>query len=565
VSTHRNNPAVAALAERFEVLDVLGEGGMGTVYRARTRDGDRLVALKVLHNTSERSRKRFLEREGALTASLRHPGIVRVHAAGEAGGLAYLAYELVEGGQPLAAVPGPAGRARFLEHVRQAAEAVGHAHAQGVIHRDLKPENVLVDAEGRARVADFGLAWAQGLERLTQTQALVGTPHYMAPEAYQGESHAPTLDVFSLGVVLYEGLTGRPPYEGETLLALAAAKTQGDVVPPRKIDPSVSPALNAVVLQALDPAPARRPPDGAALAAALREAERNPDAVPSFPTARPGVALALLTLALVLGGLTLTRPGETSSKAPVAASSPPPTSTTEPRPLSPARIERGARELQALKAPGDPASRVPALQTWLTDFAGHPDAEEARELLEVLRPLAPTRVLHLDLGDAWAFWAVWTEEGGLLVRHEGEAPSLTRWDAGGDAPSWTRPLPFARSTPTANRRGLLGASGEGLHVLNDVGQPDARRIPLRALNDDTPVRSFLAHPDGRRVLLGLSKQRILEVDLDEGTVLRRLRTQARPICDLAISPGGRWLAASSGEASEARALDPTMTGYLIEL
>jgi len=259
------------LAARFEVLDVLGRGGMGVVYRARDVESGREVALKVLRPGRERSdelRKR-LRREGELTAGLHHPGIVGVHAAGETEGRAWLAYELVEGARTLeeALAQGPEP-ARALEWIRQVAEATAHAHARGVVHRDLKPANVLIDAADRARVADFGLAWAVGAESLTRSDAIVGTPSYLPPErlAQTGDPRAPTGDVWALGILLYRALAGRSPYSARTLAELAAQVTGSDPPPPSRSDPGIPAALDAVCRRALARRPAERYPDAGAFA-----------------------------------------------------------------------------------------------------------------------------------------------------------------------------------------------------------------------------------------------------------------------------------------------------------
>ncbi|MBX3468809.1 MAG: SUMF1/EgtB/PvdO family nonheme iron enzyme [Planctomycetes bacterium] len=264
----------AGLREAYEVEGELGRGAMGVVLRARERGTGRRVALKLVVAAggrvdparAARTRERF-RREGEITASLRHPGIVRVHAAGEAEGVPFLAYELVEGSRTLEDVLGRGGEpdlARRVALVRDVARALGHAHARGVVHRDVKPSNVLIDAEGRVRVADFGLALAQGLERLTATGAAVGTPYYMAPEqvAGQRDAYGPPTDVWALGVLLYQAATGRLPFDGETLTELT-----GKILSGRHPAPGGPAAgLAPVVARALRVAPGERHPDGEAFA-----------------------------------------------------------------------------------------------------------------------------------------------------------------------------------------------------------------------------------------------------------------------------------------------------------
>ena len=258
-----------ALGERFELLGELGRGGMGVVLRARERATGRLVALKlILEGGQAGVRRERFQREGELAARLDHLGIVRVHGAGEAGGVPWLACELVEEAKSLDQVlPGLPLRRR-VALVRDLARALGHAHARGVIHRDVKPTNVLVAPDGRPRLTDFGLAAATSQERLTRTGVLIGTPFYMAPEqiAAQRADLGPHTDVWAVGVILYQALTGRLPFPGEDLLQLAAAICDREPVPPRELDPRLPPAFEAVCLRALTKDPTRRHPHAGALA-----------------------------------------------------------------------------------------------------------------------------------------------------------------------------------------------------------------------------------------------------------------------------------------------------------
>jgi len=260
---------LARLGQRYRLLSELGRGAMGVVYRAREPGTGREVALKVIagEGLGEKRLARF-RREGEITAGLDHPGIVKVHAAGDVDGIPYLAYELVGGAETLREVLERASRRRRVELIRDAARAIGHAHAQGVVHRDFKPENVLVTAEGEVRVADFGLAAAQGLDRLTKTGAMLGTPSFMSPEQFEArrEDTGPPTDVWALGVTLYHALTGELPFRGGSYLELGAKINEADPEPPRGLDPTVPAALEAVVLRALRRDPAERYSDGDAFA-----------------------------------------------------------------------------------------------------------------------------------------------------------------------------------------------------------------------------------------------------------------------------------------------------------
>lgn len=239
---------------------------MAVVYRARDLRMDRLVALKVLHERASPERLARLRREGQLTANLQHPGIVRIHSAGDLDGQPWLAYEVVEGARTLdQAVEGLGLRERVCL-VREVAAAIGHAHEHGVIHRDIKAENVLVDVSGRARVIDFGIAYQDQAETLSKTGGLLGTPFAMAPEQFGRGRVGPPADVWALGVLLYEALTGEQPFAGESLLQLAAQVEAAEVTPPSELSPEVPPELSVICLSCLQREPEDRYPNAGSLA-----------------------------------------------------------------------------------------------------------------------------------------------------------------------------------------------------------------------------------------------------------------------------------------------------------
>jgi tetratricopeptide (TPR) repeat protein len=293
--------------EGLKVLGELGRGGMGVVYRARDLATGRDVALKVVLGPSPSVQQlaRF-EREGQLTACLAHPGIVGIHSAGVVRGAPYLVYELVEGAQELGEVLPTLPTSRKLEMIRDVASALGYAHAKGVVHRDVKPENILVDSAGRVRVADFGLAFDIELERITATNAILGTPLYMSPEQLASRRHllGPPSDVWSLGVVLYEALTGEVPFDATGLLELHVMLNEGEITPVRDLAPDVHPDLEAIVFRCLQRDPSQRYPSATELADDIT-AHLDGHAVAASPwrrtrgSRRRGVAVALL------GGVTL--------------------------------------------------------------------------------------------------------------------------------------------------------------------------------------------------------------------------------------------------------------------
>ena len=298
----------AIFEERFEALRRASSGGMGTVFRARDRHGGGWVALKILRGQDALDVERFA-REAAILAGLDHPGIVRFVAQGETtNGEHYLAMEWLEG-EDLAERLGHRGLsvAECLTLARRAAEALAFAHARGLVHRDLKPSNLfLVGGDvGRVKLVDFGIArLGQEGKRLTSTGALLGTPGYIAPEQIQGmPAHDPRADVFALGCVLFECLTGRPAFEGLHTMAVLAKILLQEVPRVRALRPAIPEPLDALVARMMARDPEDRPPDGAAVVAELERLEGREEAQqlgPSAAAARPpldaGARAAALTL-----------------------------------------------------------------------------------------------------------------------------------------------------------------------------------------------------------------------------------------------------------------------------
>jgi tetratricopeptide (TPR) repeat protein len=312
------------IAGRFELLEELGSGGMGVVYHARELSSGRSVAIKLMSGAMSPSQKERFRREGVVTAALRHPGIVSIHGAGAVRGAPYLVYEYVPGGRTYRdLLDEGAPRSDLLGALRDAADALGAAHAEGVVHRDVKPGNLLVTPEGQVRVADFGLVRAVGLEDLTKTGQVLGTPSYMPYEQFDGDRDTvdPTFDVWALGVILHEVIAGESPFVVANMLELIGA-VQFTPIDPRRLAPSLEPELEAICKRALQRDPARRYPDAAAFAADLSSflAGERPVGIGrgrEGPVA--GVLLAALlvasVLALAITVLLLTPPAETLTQA----------------------------------------------------------------------------------------------------------------------------------------------------------------------------------------------------------------------------------------------------------
>lgn len=301
-------PPRAAPARRlgeYELLDTLGAGGMGTVYRARHIDSGAVRALKTLVAADPELLARF-QREGEGQARVDdHPHIVRVHTLGRDGATWFLVMDLVEGGSLARrlreALPPPDVAARW---VRDLALAVEHAHSRGVLHRDLKPDNVLFDGEV-PKLVDFGLAKLVDARSLTATGTVLGTPAYMAPEQVDGARGGVSVatDVYGLGGVLYACLTGRAPFEGGSMLQIMLQALEEPPVPPRALRPEVPAALEAVCLRALEKDPARRFTSAAALAEALEDALAQRRDEPARSMRVPLLAAVAAALAASAGTL----------------------------------------------------------------------------------------------------------------------------------------------------------------------------------------------------------------------------------------------------------------------
>ncbi len=255
---------------RYLVESELGRGGMGAVFLARDENLQRWVALKVItsHAASVSDRERFL-REARSAAQLAHPNIATIYEIGEHDGQPYIAMEHVEGvSLGVRLLDGPLSIAEATSLARQLSSALARAHAAAIVHRDVKPANIMVMRDGTVKLLDFGLARPADVDAppsasapppLTALGAIVGTPGYMSPEQARGEHTATASDVFSLGTVLYEALTGRAPFQGENVLALLIAVTAHEPTPLRSLRSDVSPVLEDLVTGCLAKQPDRRP------------------------------------------------------------------------------------------------------------------------------------------------------------------------------------------------------------------------------------------------------------------------------------------------------------------
>ncbi len=250
------------LAGRYELLKLIGQGGMGAVYKARDKELDRVVALKLIRPELAKNPEvlRRFKQELILARQVTHKNVIRIFDLGQSDGIKFITMDFVEG-QDLRSLLleksklAPEQAARIMLQICRALEA---AHAEGVIHRDLKPQNIMLDASGRILVMDFGIARSAYLPGMTQTGALIGTPEYMSPEQGRGEPLTERSDLFSMGIIFYELLTGKSPYHSDTPLATLWKRMTEKVTPPMVLDPTLPQALSDIVVKALEIEPKNR-------------------------------------------------------------------------------------------------------------------------------------------------------------------------------------------------------------------------------------------------------------------------------------------------------------------
>src|SRR5579863_3343985 len=244
------------LADRYEILQLLGQGGMGAVYKARDTELERLVALKLIRPELA-SNPEILHRfkqELILAREVTHRNVIRIFDLGQAKGIKFITMEFVEG-RDLRTVLRERGKLSVDEAVQivaQVCRALDAAHTAGVVHRDLKPQNIMLDAKDRVYVMDFGIAHSLETPGMTQTGALMGTPEYMSPEQAKGMKVDARSDLFALGIIFYEMLTGVSPFKADSALATLLKRTTERPQPPVELDPTIPKAISDVVMKCLE-------------------------------------------------------------------------------------------------------------------------------------------------------------------------------------------------------------------------------------------------------------------------------------------------------------------------
>ncbi|MCA8924996.1 MAG: protein kinase [Planctomycetes bacterium] len=546
----------------FTLLEVLGRGGMGIVYRARDHALGREVALKFILDARGNARRleRF-RREGQVTASLNHPAILKVHGAGELEGIPYLEYELVPEARSLKQACRALALRDRLTLLRDAARGLGHAHAHGVVHRDVKPDNVLVDTEGRVLVADFGLAAAGGMQRLTLSGAMVGTPHYMAPELAVGERDkvGPPTDVWALGVLLFELLAGRLPFDAQSLVQLSVQIASGQTPSPRDVDPSIDRGLEAICAKALRKEPELRYAHGDAFADDLDAWLSGAQLSASTPTARRPLARGAsraLPVALAVGGVlgaglfvVLSRPG--GAKGPSAAgvsaveTQALPPAPSQPARLSAAEVTAGRAEWTTALAMHDPEQQVALAYDWLRRYPQHPEAPEVERFVAERRFSYPLRTLrHADDGTSHC---VFVAPGKLLVA--GADGTLTRWnlDTGALEQRWAvssgEPMPAVKAFVATADLAVLGTQS-GLYWFDlRIGKTVTRIRGPR-------VNALRRSPDGSTLAVAEEGPQVRAFAFASGARVHTFSGYPSSVATLAYSPDGGRLLTLVGHKSE---------------
>ncbi len=326
------------VAGRYRLDTLLGGGGMSEVWLAEDTQLGRRVALKLLGRGADPAR---FEREAHAVAALADPNICRLYDYGEEAGRPFMVLEFLPGGtleeQLVPGDPYPGDETERL--ARELASGLAHAHDRGLVHRDLKPANILFDEEGRAKIADFGIAHLGGARTLTETGTLLGTAAYISPEQAQAQQATPASDVYAFGVILYRLLTGRLPFEAESPVELARMHIHERPRLVREVRADAPPGLAALADTALAKDPAARPPDGAALVEALGAGATAPEAPTLVARARRpdrrfgpvplplAVAAILLAATAAAGALVAVLIGGSNPAKPVVATTAPQTHT----------------------------------------------------------------------------------------------------------------------------------------------------------------------------------------------------------------------------------------------
>ncbi|HET9404396.1 MAG TPA: serine/threonine-protein kinase [Burkholderiales bacterium] len=285
---------------RYEILAELGKGAMGVVYRANDPQLSRTVAIKTVNMSEDPQEMAEYEarfnQEAKAAGGLNHPNIVTIYDIGKSGNIAYMTMELLEGSElrALMSQGAPIGMTRAVEIAAQVAEGLAYAHQHGVVHRDVKPANIMILNSGPAKITDFGIARMRQAEVRTQTGIVLGSPRYMSPEQVAGKRAEPRSDIFSLGVIFYEMLTGKPAFTGDDVTAVMFQILNVVPPPPSSINPAIPAVLDFIVAKALAKNAEDRYQDAGEFAHDLRDSAKQVAEIAQAPAIASTVPQAAL-------------------------------------------------------------------------------------------------------------------------------------------------------------------------------------------------------------------------------------------------------------------------------
>lgn len=530
LSTNPETLVRDAMASEYRIEKELGRGGMAIVYKAIEENLDREVALKVLPQGMTHDRKMLerFHREAQSAAQLNHPHIVTIYDEGEMNGVHFMAMEYLEGRDlhEIVKEHGPVSPEQAVSLLAPVADALGYAHQQGTVHRDVKSSNVMVTDVGRPVLMDFGIAYAGSDARLTQTGTVLGTPEYMSPEQARGNEVDARSDLYSLGVVLYEAVTGELPHTGGHPMSVVYKVLHESYKPPRRINDAVPEWMEQVIAKLLKKNPDQRFQNGQQASQALESKDPGePVEVPSAAgdgTAGPEGQVSLGT-------------GEEESEEPAK--------TQVYRPGEDSAEEAGSATVSETATTAEE-------EEISTDGAEAPQ----RQPLHIVRTLEG----NADWVNAVAF-----SPDGQFALSGGENNTIKVWEVvtGQEVQTFhgltEQPISVALS-PDGER--LLSETSDGVVQLWDVDSGES----LRTFQEySEAVLGTTFSPDGERVLSGGDASGTLHLwDADTGDLVRRFDDNNEAIFSVAFSPDGEYVLSGSGQSGTLTLWDPS-TGEMV--